>query len=327
MKRGFLLVALSVWLLSALPALASTHGAKITIGVPHRVLFDTAVPIYVAEEKGFFKAAGLEVNTVFVKGGGENVQAVVAGDVHVGLATGLFAILSAFSKGAPIQVVSAEMTGLQEIYWYVLADSPYRTMDSLAGKRIAYSNLGSSTHMAVLGVIELLQSKKLKAPEAVALGSVPDTFTGIKTGQAEAGWSAPPFFLDRIEKGELRIAFRGDEIPKFREVTIRVNFANADFLKKNPGAARAFFKTYQQSLDFMFKNQEETVKIWMKRADLKMAEPTVKKTYDFYSKGALNLRPIKGIQVTLEDAAKFGFLKKALTQEELDRLIDLTYLP
>ena len=76
------LVALAALLAPARPE-AQT---KFVVAIPHPVLFDTALPLYVAEEKGFFKEAGLAVERVVVSGGGENVQAVVSGSVQLAIA-------------------------------------------------------------------------------------------------------------------------------------------------------------------------------------------------------------------------------------------------
>jgi NitT/TauT family transport system substrate-binding protein len=318
--------ALLLAILCGLPWSAATGQTKLVVAVPHRVLFDVAVPIYVADEKGFSKAEGIAIDPVFTKGGGETVQAVISGDVHIGLATGFFAVLSAFQKGAAIKVVAAEMTGLPDLYWYTTGPAPYRKLEDLAGKRIAYSTAGSSSHMAVLAVVEQLKARGLAAPQAVSLGGMPDALTGLKTGQTDVAFAVPPLFFDQVEKGDLRIVFRGDEIQRFSDVTIRVTFANASFLQKNSDAVRAFFRAYQKALDFMFENRQETVRIWLKRG-LKSTESLALKTYDFYTRPSTALKPVKGIQTTMEDAVRFNFMKQPLTQAELDRLIDLSYLP
>jgi len=323
---GWLVAAMLVALVPVVPLDPAMAQTKLVVATPHAVLFDTGLPFAVAKEKGFFKEAGLDVETVVVRGGGENVQAVVSGSVNIALATGFFSVLTAFEKGAPVRVLAAEITGLADLYWYAMGTSPYRKVEDLAGKRIAFSNPGSSTHMAALAVIDQLKAKGLPAPQAIALGGMPDTFTGVKTGQADAGWAVPPFFLDQIEKGDIRIVFRGDEIQKFNDVTIRVTFANANFVEKNPDTVRAFFRAYQKTLDFMFDNRQETVRIWLKQG-LKSSEALALRSYDFYTKASVALKPIKGVQSTMEDAVKFNFLKQSLTQAQLERLIDLKYLP
>src|SRR5215468_9267848 len=43
-------------------------------------------------------------------------------------------------------------TGGGQVFWYVPADSPIRGPQDLAGKTVAYSNNGSSTHAGVLAL-------------------------------------------------------------------------------------------------------------------------------------------------------------------------------
>jgi len=312
--------------LSAGNATAASARTKLTVVVPHRVLFTVAVPIYVAQEKGFFRENRIEVDPVFTKGGGENVQAVVSGDAQVGLSTGVLALLSAFAKGAPLKIVASEIYGM-DTFWYVLQSSPVRKFEDLAGKKVGYSRPGSSSNMAVLAISDQLKAKGLKPAEPVSLGGVPDAFTAVKTGQGDAGWSVPPFLLDRVEKGEIRIVARGSEIIALNDVTMRVHFANADFASKNPETLKAFLRAHRKAVDFMFENPKEATKIWIKRADLKIPEATVLKTWEFYNRAAMEAKPFKGIEKSMEDAVEFKFLKKPLNKAETEKLFDASYLP
>lgn len=324
--QAWTLVVLVACLFVAAPSYVSAALAKVVVVVPHRVLFTVAVPIYVAQERGFFKESGIDVDVVFTKGGGENVQAVVSGDAQVGLSTGFFAVLSAFAKGAPVKIVASEITGM-DTFWYALGNSPIRKFEDLAGKKVAYSLPGSSSHMAVLAIVDQLKAKGLKPGEPVSLGGIPDTFTGTKTGQTDAGWSVAPFFLDRVEKGEIRIVVKGSEIIALNDLTMRVHFANADFARKQPEALKGFLRAHQKAVDFMFESPRETTKIWIRRAELKLPEATVLKTWEFYSRAALAAKPVRGVEKTMEDAVKFKFLKAPLSQAEVAKLIDLSYLP
>ena len=320
------LMAFWLWVFSFSAASVLAAPLKVVVGLPHRVLFSVAVAVYVAEERGFFKEAGIEIDPVFTKGGGETVQGVVSGDINVAMATGFFAVLGAFEKGAPVMIVAAEITGM-DTFWYALSNSPIRKLEDVAGKKVAFSTPGSSSHLAVLALADQLKAMGLKPSVSVSLGGLPDAFTGVKTGQADLGWSVPPFMLDRVEKGELRIVVRGSDIIALRDLTMRVHFANANFAKKNPEALKGFLRAQQKGLDFMFANPKETTKIWMKRADLKLPEATVLKTWDFYTRSAMAAKPIKGIETTMKDAVQFKFLKAPLSQAEVAKLIDLSYLP
>jgi NitT/TauT family transport system substrate-binding protein len=308
---------------AAWPAAART---KIIVVVPHRILFTVALPVYVAQEKGFYRENNIDVDAVFTRGGGENVQAVVSGDAQIGLGTGTLAVISAFVKKAPIRIAAAEITGLDS-FWYAPANTPIRRLEDLAGKKIAYSRPGSSTHMGVLAIADQMKAKGLKPPELVSLGGIPEVYTAVRTGQADAGWSVAPFQLDRVEKGELRVVVRGEELTSLADITPRVHFVNTEFAAKNPEVVRGFFRAQQKALDYMFENKSDSAKIWIRRAELKFPESAILKTWDYYSRAGMALKPIRGLQATIEDGIRNKFLTQPLTQAEINALIDLSFLP
>src|SRR5262245_43216749 len=328
MKRIPILGLSGLFVLSSLSAQvwAAAARTRIIIVVPHRVLFTVALPVYIAQEKGFYREGNIDVDAVFTRGGGENVQAVISGHAQIGLGTGTLAVITAFVKKAPLKIAGAEITGM-DAYWYVQANTPMRKLEDLAGKKVAYSRPGSSSHMAVLAMADQIKAKGLKPAEPVSLGGIPEVYTGVRTGQADAGWSVAPFQLDRVEKGELRVVVKGDEITAMKEITARVHFVNNDFAAKNPDAVRGFFRAQQKALDYMFDHKEETVKIWIRRAELKFPESAVLKTWDYYNRQAMTLKPIRGLQATIEDGIRNKFLTQPLTQAEVNSLIDLSYLP
>jgi NitT/TauT family transport system substrate-binding protein len=47
----------------------------------------------------------------------------MSGSVDVGMSNGLLGVIGRYSRGAPLRVVSAEMTGAADAFWYARADS------------------------------------------------------------------------------------------------------------------------------------------------------------------------------------------------------------
>jgi NitT/TauT family transport system substrate-binding protein len=214
-----------------------------------------------------------------------------------------------------------------DAFWYVQSSTAIRKMEDLAGKKIAYSRPGASSHMAALAIADQIKAKGLKPAEPVSLGGIPEVYTAVRTGQTDAGWSVAPFQLDLVEKGVLRVVVKGDEITAMREITPRVHFLNNDFAAKNPDAVRGFFRAQQRALDYMFEHKEDTAKIWIRRAEMKYPEAAVLKTWDYYNRAAMTLKPIRGLQDTIEDGIRNKFLTQPLTQAEIKSLIDLSFLP
>ena len=103
--------------------------------------WDTSVA-EVGQRGGIFKKHGLTIEIVYTQGSGETLQAVISESVDIGVAVGIMGALSAYSKGAPVRVIGAETTGAGDLYWYVKADSPIKTLKDTDGKTIAFSKIG-----------------------------------------------------------------------------------------------------------------------------------------------------------------------------------------
>src|SRR3954469_20686087 len=130
---------------------APAPAAELKIASPQRGSWEGAVPELGRE---IFKKHGLDLDILYTAGGGETLQAVISGAVDVGLSAGTLAILGAFQKGAPVRIVGGSSTGSREVFWYVLADSPVRSMREANDKTIAYSTTGASSNLAVLRFID-----------------------------------------------------------------------------------------------------------------------------------------------------------------------------
>ena len=82
-------------------------------------------------------------------------------------------MLSAFAKGAPVVLISSEMTGASDLYWYVKADSPIKSLADLEGKTVAYSRPGSSSNTIAAALVKLSG----KHAKLVSAGGAPATLT------------------------------------------------------------------------------------------------------------------------------------------------------
>ena len=174
-----------------MPAFAQ-DTLKLAVG--QRGNWDTSVS-EVGQRAGIFKKHGLVLEILYTQGGGETQQAVISGSVDIGVAGGIMGVLSAFSKGAPVRIIGAETTGASDLFWYVPANSPIKTLKDTDGKTIAYSTNGSSTHGIVTA---FMKQYDLKA-KPTATGGPSPTLTQVMSGQIDVGWSAPPFGLEQLD--------------------------------------------------------------------------------------------------------------------------------
>src|SRR6266540_6871490 len=184
------------WL--AIAAMAGSVSAQETLklAVGQRGLWDTSIS-EVGQRAGIFKKHGLTLELLYTQGAGETQQAVISGSVEIGVGVGIMGVFSAYSKGAPVRVIGAEATGAGDLFWYVKADSPIKTIKDFNGKTIAYSTNGSSTHGVVTAFIK---QYGLTAAKATPTGGPPATLMAVMSGQVDVGWSAPPIGLDQLDR-------------------------------------------------------------------------------------------------------------------------------
>ncbi len=309
----FLATAVAVTLVTAAPARGQLQTLRIAI--PQKGLFDTTMPTWIADKKGFLKDAGIKAEIFWSSGGAETVRVVTAGSADIGLATGTESVITAFLKGAAVRVISSEMTGSPDLFWLVRGDSPYKTLRDLDGKSIGFSRPGSSTHM----VLQLAAEQFKIKPNLVPVGAPPDSYTALMTKQIEAGWASPPTFLGKVEKGEVRIVFRGAELEGVRGVSTRVNFTSADFYDKNQNLVKAYLSAIKKTIDWMYDNPKETVAFF---AEVNQVAPSLAEAgFKFFPKEALALSPVSRVDFSVDLALKLKMIDKAPTAAELKRLI------
>src|SRR5690349_6410512 len=111
-------------------------------------------PPELGQKAGIFKKHGIVLVTLYTQGGGETLQGVMSGSVDIGVGVGTGGTMGAFAKGAPVRAIANSTTGADDLFWYVPANSPIKSLKEAAGKTIAYSTTGSSTNLAVLGFIK-----------------------------------------------------------------------------------------------------------------------------------------------------------------------------
>src|SRR5437762_6440374 len=150
------------------------------------------------QDAGIFKRHNLVLENVGTQGAGETLQPVISGSADLGAGVGVAGVMRAFARGAPVRILLPAFTGTGDLYWYVKADSPIKTLkETTAQNTIAYSTSGSSSNNIVVAFGQELGVKA----KPVATGSPPGTLTQVMTGQIDIGWAAPPFGIKEIKEG------------------------------------------------------------------------------------------------------------------------------
>jgi len=293
---------------------------KLNLAISQKGFWDS-VGAYFAVERGYTKEEGLDVSYSWTSGGAETVQAVATRSVDMAIGTGFMGVIAAHAKGVPVRIVASHASGVPEVFWFVRADSPIKTMADLAGKSMAYSRPGSTTHTVAIAV----ERKLSPPPKLVSTGGVPATRTQVMSGQIDAGWSTPPFGLDLVRKGEARIVLRSIEIAEVQGQTIRVEIANTEFLKEHRDVLARFMKAYWRALNWMYDKPEESAEAYAKFAEIDIAD--AKMTREFSPREMYAVDRLIGVDKVMAQGIEAKFIEKPLTDAEFKTLVDFVYHP
>lgn len=304
---------------------------KIKLVVPQKDAMATGGFYAIATNKGYLKDEGLEVEPVYTRGGAEQVQVVVSGEVPIALQTGIASVMGAFVKGAPVTIISSADIGSPSVIWYVKADSPIKGWKKeLAGKKVGYSRPGSGSHMAVLDLIDYYKTQGWTPPPvAVSTGGMPDTLAATLTGQIDVGWTGYPVNMDQFEKRVIRDVFRPmRDLAGWDNLVVRVNFANSNWLDKNREVARAFLRAWKRATDFSYENPREAFLFLSGFVGTPMESDFVISKYEEYQpRASQSLAPRGSYDLAMKQAIMGKFIERPLTKAEMDKLFPLAYIP
>ena len=314
MRRGTFAVALLATFVACVEPARADDQLKIAVG--GRGIGETFVT-EVGYKAGLFKPHNLALDIFYTDGGGETQQAVISNSAQVGIASGFLGAIGVFAKGAPVRIIGGSYTGGSQVFWYVPADSPIRTPQDLAGKTVAYSNNGSSTHA---GALALQKHYKLDF-RPVPTGNAAATMTATMSGQVDVGWAGAPFGVAELEAGKTRLIMKSSDAPDFDKQTTRVIIANATELKARPDVFVRFMRGYRDALAWVYSTPEGLMAY---AAFAKLSPATAKRALQaFLPRTAVDPARISGIEEVMADAVNFKFITAPLTKDELAELIQV----
>ena len=175
---------------TALPALAQSADT-VRFGI---VPVEEAAMAYYAQEKGFFKAQGVNVALTFLPNGGSVTQGILGNALDVGV-TNSGSISTAFIKGLPLYLLACgAVYSPKSPIAHIAVDKsgPIRTAKDLAGKTLAVSTL----HDMIQGTTLAWLEKNGGDPKAVNFVEMPppQMAGAVMAKRIDAGVIVEPFY-------------------------------------------------------------------------------------------------------------------------------------
>jgi NitT/TauT family transport system substrate-binding protein len=176
---------------------------KLTLAVGGKNLL-YYLPLTIAEQRGYFKAEGLEVSIVDFAGGARALQAVVGGSADV--VSGAFEhTVNMQHKGQRLRAFVLQGRAPQIVLGVNPKTMPnFKTVADLKGKKIGVTAPGSSTNV-MLNFVLAKAGLKPSDVSIIGVGAAQGAVAAMRAGQIDAISNLDPVITLLLRSGDLKI--------------------------------------------------------------------------------------------------------------------------
>jgi NitT/TauT family transport system substrate-binding protein len=188
---------------------------KAKIGV---LRLSSSAPVFIAQDKGYFREAGLEIELKFFDAAQPIAVATTSGDVDVGITAFTAGLYNLAGKGTlkVIGGMSREKAGYPLIGYFASSNAyaaGLKTPKDLAGKRVAVTQVGSSFHYS-LGLLADKYGFKLSEVRVIPLQSLSNAAAALKGETVDAALLPASTARKLMDDGGAKLlGWVGDETP------------------------------------------------------------------------------------------------------------------
>jgi NitT/TauT family transport system substrate-binding protein len=281
--------------------------ARIVVGVSTvNVAF---LPIYLTQDKGFFRDEGLDVLVVMFNSGATNMQALIGGDVQI-MAGGVPETVLARASGMDIK----NFWAISNVMPFQIYGSPkMKSLKDGKGKKFAISRFGSLSEFLTRSALRQAGVDP-KDVTMLQIGATPARFTTLATGIVDATLLWFPVTERAKAAGMNKLFDLKDLYPNWTNVGF---IAREGWLGKEKEQTTKFLRAYQRGVRYTRENREDGIRTLRKYVGLDAAEAAA--GYDEYRNSfPLDGRILDaGITATVEQEMETGRLKSKISAGEM----------
>jgi ABC-type nitrate/sulfonate/bicarbonate transport system substrate-binding protein len=255
-------------------------------------------------------------------GNDKRFQAFEAGALDFMTASANSAILAA-SEGAQFRIVASlsreSKKGFATTY-FVLNDSPIKSIKDLKGKKIGINALNSSTHLWAKLAVEKAGLDPNRDVTFVPV-SFPAQGQALRSGMIDVGVFPQPFAAAEQATGGVRALFNSKDALPFDE-DLMVVVASPDVLKNRPAAVKAFLKDLKTATVYYNEHPKEARQALIDGREVR-AQPNIYLSMTDYYRDPNN-------QIDTESLGQIQsvLIRNGMQRNKIDvnRLVDMSFL-
>ena len=208
-------VMIGLLMVAAVGTARAEETLKAKVGV---LRLSSSAPVFIAQDKGYFRDAGIEIELKFFDAAQPIAVATTSGDVDIGITAFTAGLFNLAGKGTlkVIGGMSREKAGYPLIGYFASNQAYANGLTApkdLAGKRVAVTQTGSSFHYS-LGLLADKYGFKLSDVKIVPLQSLSNAAAALKGETVDAALLPVTTARKVIDEGGAKLlGWVGDETP------------------------------------------------------------------------------------------------------------------
>ena len=262
------------WLWTGTFPLAEAQTNLEKLRLTYSAIAGSQASFWIPHEAGIFRKHGLDVELLYVGGGGRAAQVVQSGEVPIGTFTG-GAVVNANLAGGDLVIIASS---LNVFTFVVMAKPDIRSVEDLKGKKIGISRFGSATDFGLRFAESQWPIKRQRDFAVLQVGGVTDILAALRTGGVDAG----------VINAELAILARRDGFRDLADISkMGLSFPTSSivttrsYIKRNENTVRKFIHAYADGVHFAKTQRAFSVQVmskYMRNNDLAL----VNDLYELY---------------------------------------------
>jgi NitT/TauT family transport system substrate-binding protein len=289
-----------------------------SVTIVYAGLSGNQAPGWVAQDAGFFRKHGLNVQLVHVVGGPRAVQVLTSGSAVAAQVSGLPIIQSSL-QGTDIVFIAGILNTLN---YQFIVDKNIQKPDDLKGKAVAVSRAGSSSDFATRFALDRYGLSAGKDVSILEIGSQPDRFAALESGKIQGVMVEVPLTLKAKKMGFRVLADLQMLGLEYQATGIAVTRA---MIKSNPDVIRSIIKAYVEAIHYYKTHPKESIAILQKYLKTDDME-ALKETYEAIGLTLIPEKPyptLRGVQMMLSEIGAKDPKAQAAKPEQF---VDLTFV-
>lgn len=275
--------------------------------------WNSELPFRVALARGLFKAQGLEIQPIFVRGGPVAIAALLSGEVDFAEIGGAQAIIRTRSRGADVTIIGLISN---TVSYQLLGNKTTRSLEGLKGKVLGVTGAGAFSDFAMRTFLRRRGIDPEKDVTLRAIGGSALRAAALEKGIVAAAPFAPEDTVRLTRLGFPMIANLSDTL----DIPQGVVATRQEVLEKYPEMSKRFLKALILGMQFVKTNKAEAIKAGY-ASGLQGEPEVVNQAYDLYtptlsSDLSVNLQ---GMQFMLDEDKRSNLVDAKFT---LDRVIN-----